>query len=279
MIDTACSERFRDCNPYEIVAILLEESIYIASPSTFYRILGQEKLLHHRGECRPATKRAAPAELKATGPNQVWCWDITYLPTIVKGMFLYAYIIIDVWSRKIVGWEIHSEESEVHARTLFQRLSIKNKLKGVRLHSDNGNPMKGATLLVTLFILGIIPSYSRPRVSDDNPYIESFFKTLKYTVGYPKRFSDLDHARSWLAGFIHWYNYKHRHSGVGYITPADRHSGIGAKIMAIRNETLLEAYEKRPERWSRKPALWVEKPVVYLNPSLDTRSRLKDKAS
>jgi putative transposase len=271
IMDIACSERFSDTNPYQIVAILLEEGTYLASPSSFYRILREHDLIHHRRKGRPGTRKSAPPELIATGPGQVWSWDITWLKTGVSGIFLYAYVILDVWSRKIVGWEVHSTESEEIAADLFKRLAAEQNLRGVRLHSDNGNPMKGATMIMMLYKLGIIPSFSRPRVSDDNPYSESLFKTLKYTTGFPKYFTDLRSARSWMADFVNWYNDKHRHSGIGYITPNQRHSGISYDIMNKRNAALLKAYASRPERWSRKPALWNADEIVYLNPSKENR--------
>ena len=272
ILDTACSNRFADTNPYQIVAILLEEGTYIASPSSFYRVLRDHDLIHHRRKGRPGNRKAAPPELIATGPNQVWSWDITYLKTGVSGIFLYAYVIIDVWSRKIVGWEVHQRESDEIAAELFKRLASRYDLRGVRLHSDNGNPMKGATMIMMLYRLGIIPSFSRPRVSDDNAFSESLFKTLKYKAGFPKYFSDLVHARSWMADFVNWYNDKHRHSGIGYITPNQRHSGMDNEIMNKRNTTLLNAHESRPERWSRKPALWNATETVSLNPSRETRN-------
>ncbi len=184
---------------------------------------------------------------------------------------MYAYVIIDVWSRKLVGWEVHETESDEIAAELFRRLASKYNLRGVRLHSDNGNPMKGATMIMMLYRLGIIPSFSRPRVSDDNAYSESLFKTLKYTAGFPRYFTDLGHARFWMADFVNWYNDKHRHSGIGYITPNQRHTGEGAAIMNKRNTALLEAYSIKPERWSNKPALWNVTETVYLNPSKETR--------
>jgi len=275
----ACEERFKDRTPYEIVAILLDEGTYLASVSTVYRVLRAAGLIHHRGNSRPGHKTGRPEELKATGPNQVWCWDITYLPTQVRGVFLFAYMILDVWSRKVVGWEIHAEESAALAEALFKRLAREMKLDGVRLHADNGNPMKGTTLLFTLYMLGVLPSFSRPRVSDDNAFIESFFKTLKYTPRYPGRFADIAHARSWMADFVHWYNTDHRHSGIGYITPEQRHSGKVVLIMRFRNEVLKKACENHPERWNGGPVLWSKHPVVYLNPSLETRRILKERKS
>jgi putative transposase len=269
--EVACSERFRDCTPYEIVAILAQEGTYVGSVSTFYRVLRAEGKLHHRSESRPAQRRAAPPQLVAGAPHQVFSWDITYLKTGVSGIFLYAYLVVDVWSRKIVGWSVECEESEQLAVELFRSLVRRHNLNGVRLHADNGNPMKGATMLMTLYNLGVIPSFSRPRVSDDNPYSESLFKTLKYTAGYPKHFRDLSHAREWMAAFVDWYNTKHLHSGIGYVTPQQRHDGTAATILDARNRTLEEAYRLHPERWSAAPRKWTAPEVVYLNPSLEMK--------
>ena len=275
----ACSERFRDCTPYEIVAILAQEGTYVASVSTFYRILRAEGKLHHRSESRPARRRSAPPELVASGPNQVYSWDITYLKTGVSGIFLYAYLVVDVWSRKIVGWSVECQESEQLAVELFRSLVRRHNLNGVRLHADNGNPMKGATMLMTLYNLGVIPSFSRPRVSDDNPYSESLFKTLKYTAGYPKHFRDLAHAREWMAAFVDWYNTEHLHSGIGYVTPQQRHEGTAATILEARNRTLEKAYRLNPQRWSRKPKQWTAPDVVYLNPSFENKQTAKESAA
>ena len=271
ILNVSCSERFADANPYQIVAILLEEGTYIASVSSFYRVLKEHDLIHHRRKGRPANRKAAPPELVATGPNQVWSWDITWLKTDIAGIYLYAYIILDVWSRKIVGWEVHTKESEELSSKMFRRLAAEQDIRNVRLHSDNGNPMKGSTMIMTLYKLGILPSFSRPRISDDNPYSESLFKTLKYTPGFPKYFTDLEHARTWIADFVNWYNTEHRHSGIGYITPNQRHSGIGNKIMQKRNETIMNAYSRNPERWSKNPSLYEEQHRVYLNPSRETK--------
>ena len=275
----ACSERFRDCTPYEIVAILAQEGTYVASVSTFYRILRAEGQLHHRAESRPARRRAAPPELVASGPNQIYSWDITYLKTGVSGIFLYAYLVIDVWSRKIVGWSVEREESEQLAVELFRSLVRRHTLNGVRLHADNGNPMKGATMLMTLYNLGVIPSFSRPRVSDDNPYSESLFKTLKYTAGYPKYFRDLSHAREWMAAFLDWYNTEHLHSAIGYVTPQQRHDGTAATILEARNRTLEQAYRLNPQRWSRKRKQWTAPDLVYLNPSLENKRSARESAA
>lgn len=279
IVDVCCEPRFRDLTPYVIYAKLLDEGRYLASVSTIYRVLRERNLVHHRGESKPQTRRSKPPELKATGPDQVYSWDITYLPTHVRGIFLYAYVLMDVWSRKIVGWEIHAEESEEVARAFFARVAASRDVHGVRLHADNGNPMKGMTILVLFFSLGIIPSYSRPRVSDDNPYSEALFKTVKYTTGYPKRFKDIEHARTWFADFTNWYNTEHLHSAIGYITPDQRHAGKAPAIMRKRNAVLTAARSANPERWPNGQQHWDEHPVVYLNPSLETREALTKRSA
>lgn len=274
-----CSDRFKDDNPHVIHAKLLDEGIYVASVSSFYRVLRERGLLRHRSESRPAQWRGKPEQLKATGPNQVWSWDVTYLPTRVKGMYLFLYMLMDVWSRKIVAWEIHDRESEEYARDFFSRVAARENLEGVRLHSDNGNAMKAQTVLILLYSLGIGPSFSRPRVSNDNPFSESLFKTFKYIPGYPGRFEDIQHAREWTAGFVDWYNQRHLHSGIGYITPQKRHDGRVSEIMRHRNAVLQSAYERNPQRWSRHVTTWEEHPVVYLNPDPETIEANRQKAA
>ena len=265
VVDISCSQEYKDLTPYEIVAILAENGRYIASESTFYRVLREMSMVHHRSESRPASSSNRPPELVATGPDQVYCWDITYLRSAVTGIFYFAYVIEDVFSRKIIGWEISDEESAEVAERLFTRICLGRDLSGVRLHSDNGNPMKGATMLALLYRLGIMPSFSRPRVSDDNPYIESFFKTVKYTPGYPKCFSGLMHARTWFSDFVNWYNTKHRHSAIGYVTPSQRHDGTANAIYAVRNATYEEAKSANPERFVNGTRVWRGQNKVYLN--------------
>lgn len=279
VLDIACSERFKDLTPYEIVAILAEEGTYIASERTFYRILKAEGLLSHRSNQRPGTKKAKPAEYAATGPGQVWSWDITWLSTTVRGLFLYAYIIKDIWTKEIVGWEVHEEENDRISSKMFQRLKAHYNLRGVVLHSDNGNPMRGSLMLMTMYNLGVIPSYSRARVSNDNPFSESLFKTMKYMPAYPGRFKHIDQAREWMAEFVHWYNTMHRHSAIGYVTPAQRRNGESQEIFRKRNETIKRAKEMHPERWSSAPRLWGCDDVVWLNPSDETREMLLQKSA
>jgi putative transposase len=277
--DTACEAQFKDLTPYEIVAILAENGIYIASERTFYRILKANGLLHHRGNGKPPIRSGEPQELIATGPNQIWSWDITWLRTDVRGLFYYAYMIKDIWTKDIVGWEIHDREDDALAAALFNCLRLKHDMKGIYLRSDNGNPMKGATMLMTLYNLGVIPSYGRPRVSNDNPFIESLFKTLKYTAGYPGQFKDIEHARRWMADFVNWYNTEHRHSSIGYVTPQQRRCGDYKEIFNRRNEALARAKGKHPERWVNRQRAWGCNDVVYLNPGKETKETLMKKSA
>lgn len=270
VITVACSPENKDRTPHEIVPILAENGHYLASESSFYRILREVAMINHRADSRPASASNRPPELAATGPNQVWCWDITYLRSPVTGMFYYAYVIEDIFSRMIVGWEISTEESAEIAAALFARICLGRGLSGIKLHSDNGNPMKGATMLALLYRLSIMPSFSRPRVSNDNPYIESFFKTVKYTAGYPKCFGDIGHARSWFADFVDWYNTKHRHSAIGFVTPAQRHDGSAGGVYAARNETYQKAKASHPERFVNGTKVWRGPEAVYLNRAPET---------
>ena len=280
IIDVCSEDRFKDSTPAEIVAILEEEGVYIAGVSTFYRVLKEAGKLHHRSNARPPRKPYKPPELKATGPDQVYTWDITWVPSMVRGIFWYCYAIIDIWNREIVGWAIHDEESEHHARDLFESLRHRHNLKGTWVHSDNGNPMKGATFSVWLATLGMFLSHSRPLVKNDNPYIESFFRTLKYHAAYPGRFETINQARQWLGDFIDWYNTVHRHSGIGYVTPEHRRIGMDVELFVRRNETLMKAWAEHPERFRKSgPKLWKSNHVVYLNPSNETRRLILQRAA
>lgn len=266
ILDICCSDAYKDLTPHVIVPILAEKSLYLGSESTMYRFLREEKMLAHRSESRPGQKRSKPDELKATGPDQVWSWDITYMAAEIKGKYYYLYMFEDIWSRAIRGWDIFENESADYAAELFKRISGDNKVKNIYLHSDNGSPMKGATMLSTLQRLGVMPSFSRPHVSDDNPYSESLFKTLKYKAGYPKSFGSLEEAKQWVKNFVQWYNFEHRHSGIKYVTPMQRHTGEDKKILKIRDKTYKKAQEKNPERWSRSTRNWDYITEVTLNP-------------
>jgi transposase InsO family protein len=251
----------------------------VASESTFYRVLREAGQLAHRGKAKPPNRRR-PIPLVATGPNQLWSWDITYLPTTVRGVFLYLYLILDVYSRKIVGWEVFDIESADHAATVFRKAHLREGVPGqsLVLHSDNGSPMKGATMLATLERLGVMPSFSRPSVSNDNPYSESLFKTLKYHPGLPdKPFGSLEPARKWVAGFHHWYNEIHRHSALKFVTPGQRHRGEDLEILAERTRLYEQARRYRPERWSGAVRNWKPETIVHLNPNRSSAKEAKDK--
>jgi putative transposase len=245
----ATDTRFADMAPELIVAKLAEEKTYIASASTFFRVLREKRALEHRRESRKPRKGGRPEKIEVTGPNQVWSWDITWLKSEVTGIFYYAYSIIDLYDRTIVGWTIEGNESEEHARRLFARVIRDLRVCPKIVHADNGNPMRGVTLAVFLDSLHISRSYSRPRCSNDNAFIESWYRTLKYTVGYPAYFTGLDHARIWFADFVHWYNNDHLHSALGYVTPNQKRTGEAELIYQIRNETLELAKDRNPGRW------------------------------
>jgi transposase InsO family protein len=265
VVAMACCKRFADETPAAIVATLLEEGSYLASESTFYRCLRAEGKVKHRRESKPGHTANRPPERVATGPNQVWCWDITWLKSPVNGRWYFAYAVIDLWSRALVGWEVHERESADIAAAMFERLKREHGVTSIYLHSDNGNAMTASTMLGTLHRLGVVLSTSRPGVSDDNAFIESFFKTVKYTAGYPAFFKDLEHARWWFAAFVNWYNNEHRHSAIGYVTPQQRHSGMDLQLFEKRNVTISRAHALNPSRWSRGPARHEKVAVVKLN--------------
>jgi putative transposase len=222
-----CSPEYRDLPVSQIVPRLADEGEYLASESTMYRVLREEKLAAHRSTARPP-RNTRPRELVATGPNQVWSWDITYLRSPIRGAFFYLYMIVDVWSRKVVGAEVHEAESTDLAAVLLRRACAREGIEPGQLvlHADNGGPMKGATLQATLELLGIAASFSRPRVSDDNAVSEALFKTVKYRPEYPSGpFGSLEAAREWVAWFVRWYNTEHRHSQITFVTPDQRHTG------------------------------------------------------
>ena len=270
VLDTANSPEYADMTPHEIVVALADKGIYIASESTFYRILKEEKLLNHRGRTAENSHGEATTHV-ATAPNQVWTWDITYLYGPAKGLFYYLYMIIDLYSRDVVDWEVWDTQDAEHASELIRRACMKQgrlSTQPLVLHSDNGSPMKGATMLETLYALGITPSNSRPRVSNDNAYSESMFKTLKYRPNYqPKGFENLEASRTWVAGFVHWYRNEHYHSGIKFLHPADVHAGKAAEILEKRQVVYEAAKAAHPERWhGRKTRDWTMPVAVYLNP-------------
>ena len=272
ILAVANSSEFAKLPPGQIVPQLADRGEYIASESTFYRVLRAAGQLKHRQASRPATAQK-PLPLKASGANQIYSWDITYLKTTVRGLFLYLYLFMDIYSRKIVGWQVYEAESSAFAADILQDIAEREAIAPdeVTLHSDNGGPMKGASMLATLQALGIVPSFSRPSVSNDNPYSESLFKTLKYRPEYPAEpFADITAARQWLSGFVDWYNFEHRHSAIQYVTPAQRHAGLDTAILADRQRLYQTAKARHPQRWSQQTRNWDPVQVVYLNPNKAT---------
>jgi len=276
IIAWANSPEYRNMSPKQIVPLLADKKIYIASESTFYRVLKAAKLMKHRASSQPK-RHVPPPALRATGPNQVYSWDITYLRSPVRGQFYYLYAFIDVWSRKLVGYRVETHESTELAASLISQICAREGVsKGdVRLHSDNGSPMKGATLLATLQDLGVVPSFSRPRVSDDNPYSEALFRTVKYRPEYPsKAFESLEHARSWVKSFTRWYNTEHLHSGINFVTPESRHRGDDLEILKQREQVYQRARSATPSRWSGACRDWNPAGAVVLNgPNLENENR------
>lgn len=269
MIKLANEPEYADLSPSKIVPKLADEGRYIASESSFYRVLKAEKQLSHRHRSKLARQLKKPRALTATAPNQIYSWDITYLPTAVRGLFFYLYLVMDIYSRKIVGWQVYEAESSALAADLMIDICHRERVPPgqVTLHSDNGSPMKGASLLATLQNLGVMPSYSRPSVSNDNPYSESLFRTLKYRSEYPEDgFTDLQNARTWVTGFVDWYNTRHLHSAIGFVTPQQRHCGEDKEILANRKRVYQLAKAKHPNRWSGEIRNWNPITEVHLNP-------------
>lgn len=263
------SEEFGHLPPSQIVPRLADRGEYVASESTFYRVLKAHGQLAHRRAERPPKARAKPRALSATGPNQLFSWDITYLPTPARGIYFYLYLFMDIFSRKIVGWQVYDAECSELASAVMRDICEREQIvpDQVVLHSDNGSPMKGATMLATLQALGVMPSFSRPAVSNDNPYSESLFKTMKYRPAYPARpFADLMAARQWVASFVHWYNVEHRHSSIGFVTPEQRHARLDVELLRKRAAVYEVAKTMHPNRWSGPTRNWNPVTIVHLNP-------------
>lgn len=259
---------YRNLSPNQIVPKLADRGKYLCSESTVYRILRKEGQMSHR-QASKVPQRRPKASHVADGPNEVWSWDITYLPTVVRGIFFYLYMAVDIWSRKIVGYAVHAEEKMELGALFVERTCQEMQVDpwGIVWHSDNGGPMKGVTMIAKLEELGLIASFSRPRVSDDNPYSEALFRTLKYRPSYPsKPFASLEEARSWVEQFVAWYNTIHQHSAIRFVTPDDRHYGREASILEHRKEVYEQARKQHPERWPSHTRNWDPVGAVYLNP-------------
>ncbi|MGG4579684.1 IS3 family transposase, partial [Alcaligenes faecalis] len=271
---------FASLPPAQIVVRLLdEEGRYLASESTFYRVLRQADEQHRRGRARAPRHAGAPRRHCADAPNQLWSWDVTYLHTRIRGRFYYLYLILDIYSRKIVGAEVFESENMANSATIIQRAVLREQCqhRPLVLHADNGSAMKGSTLQVTLEKLGITASHSRPQVSNDNAYSEALFRTCKYRPGYPiDGFASVQAARLWVHQFIHWYNHEHRHSAIRYLAPAQRHAGLDAPILQARQRLYQQARQRHPARWSGKLRNWQPIGSVWLNPEPDQHEQDTD---
>ena len=269
VVAVVSTPRFCDKSPKQIVPLLADQGVYIASESTMYRVLAEEGLAQRRSKAKPPTKRHRPQAYVATGPNQVWSWDITYLKSPVRGAFFYLYMTLDVWSRKIVAFEVHDRECSLLAAQMTEAASVAEGVEpgSLVIHSDNGGPMKAATMLGKLQALGIATSFSRPSVSNDNPFSESAFRTAKYRPDFPTGpFKSLEAARAWVASFVRWYNQEHLHSSIRFLTPTDRHDGHEQSLLENRRRVYAEAKGRRPDRWSGNTRDWTAVAAVTLNP-------------
>lgn len=270
VLDIVNSERFRDMAPAEIVATLLDEGIYYCCERTIYRLLEKHGQNTQRRQSHP---RSLPRpELLATRPNELWSWDITKLKGPVKWTYFYLYKIMDVFSRFVVGWMIAFRESATLAEDLIAETCLKQEIVPgtLTVHADNGSSMKSVTVGQLLMDLGVTKTHSRPHVSNDNPYSESAFKTLKYRPDFPDRFGSIEDARSFCKNFFQWYNLEHRHSGIAMMTPYSVHYGTAEKTLEQRSVVLMQAYMEHPERFVKgipsvktvPREVWINKPIV-----------------
>jgi transposase InsO family protein len=275
LLRVANEPRFAAVPPARIVPMLADEGVYLASESSFSRVLRAQGQSAHRGRAKAPRAVRAPSTHIATAARAVWCWDMTYLPASVIGLWFHLYLILDLYSRKIVGWEVHDSDDAEHAAHLVRRTALAEGIAALStkpvLHGDNGSTLKATSVLAMLHWLGVKPSYSRPRVSDDNAYAESLFRTAKYRPEFPTQgFADLEEARAWAVGFVQWYNVDHRHSGIRYVSPAQRHAGEDHTILTARHALYTKARERNPARWSGTTRNWSPIGAVTLNPERDS---------
>jgi putative transposase len=261
-------ERFQDCSPAQVYASLLDHGQYHCSIRTMYRLLDAQGENRERRDqlIHPLYRKP---ELLATGPNQLWSWDITKLRGPVKWSFYYLYVILDVFSRYVTGWMIAYRETAGLAKQLIEHSCLKQKITPGQLtiHADRGSSMTSKSLALLLGDLGVVKTHSRPHVSDDNPFSEAHFKTLKYRPNYPDRFGSIQDARLFCQQFFSWYNDQHHHSGLNLLTPANVHSGQAAQLISKRQAVLDLAYQSHPERFVRRPPLHPSLPnAVWINP-------------
>lgn len=268
IVQYANSPVYRNLAPEQVVAKLADAGIYVCSERSLRRVLAERQLAARRDRAKPATTQHKPREYAANGPMQVLAWDITYLRNArIKGSYFFLYLFLDIWSRKIVGWAVHEEQRSDLAADLLRSICAGEQVEALVVHSDNGPPMKGSTMLATFQALGIVSSFSRPSISDDNAFPESLFRHLKYVPSFPREgFVDLDEARCWVERFVHWYNHDHLHSSIAYVTPQSRHEGADIKILDRRRALYEQARARNPRRWTRATRAWHRPTIVTLNP-------------
>jgi len=264
------SERFLDCSPRQVWAALLDEGIYLCSWRTMYRLLAKNRCVKERRNLRRHPKYSRP-ELEASGPNQVWTWDITYLKTRSRGQFYYLYVVLDLYSRLVVGWLLADRECEALARRLLEQSYRKQGVQPGQLtvHADRGAPMKSKCVQQLLADLDVRPSHSRPRVSNDNPFSEAGFKTMKYSPDFPAHFASFEEAQAFCGEYFAWYNREHYHTGIALLTPAQVHYGEADAVLAKRQATLDAAFEQAPQQFGhRRPqvarlpeTVWINRPA------------------
>lgn len=261
------SERFLDCSPRQVWATLLDESVYLCSWRTMYRLLHRHQAVKERRNVRRHPKYVRP-ELSATGPNQVWTWDITYLKGANRGEFYYLYVVMDLFSRLVVGWMLADGESGDLAVRLLEKTYQKHNVKPGQLtvHADRGAPMKSKSLGQLLCDLDVRASHSRPKVSNDNPFSEAGFKTLKYSPDFPARFDSQQAAEKFCRDYFRGYNQEHHHTGIALLTPAQVHYGEAPTVLAQRQTVLDAVFARTPQRFgSGHPTVQSLPPVVYIN--------------
>jgi putative transposase len=272
ILDTLNSERFCDASPAEVHATLLEEKTYLASPRTMYRVLAEANEVRERRDQLRHPSYAKP-ELLATQPNQVWSWDITKLKGPVKWTYFYLFVILDIFSRYVVGWMVaHGEGARLAERLIEETCTKQNISPGqLTIHADRGSAMTSKTVALLFSDLDILRSHSRPHVSDDNPFSESHFRTLKYRPDFPDRFGSIEHARQVCRPLFAWYNAEHHHSALAFLTPATVHHGRADEVLDARHRVRLAAYAAHPERFVNGPPQRQNLPnAVWINPPEET---------
>lgn len=275
VLDILHAERFVDQPPHEVFATLLDEGIYVCSVRTMYRVLDAHKEVRERRNQAQHPVYTKP-ELLATRPNELWSWDITKLLGPVKWTYFYLYVILDVFSRYAVGWMVAHQETAALAKRFIEETCRKQLIapEQLTLHADRGSSMKSKPVALLLSDLGVTKTHSRPHISDDNPFSESQFKTLKYRPEFPKRFGCIEDARAFCVDFFRWYNTEHHHSGIGFLTPDSVHYGRASEMIAARQQVLDLAHQRHPERFIQKPPKAPELPeAVWINPPENDKPR------